>query len=288
MVGDPALRVGSTEARTGVPALLLHTGSGLAALGADKAFRPAVGRCSDHSSFTGAHTHSVLLLVLAVGATGVWVTRVGFLHYRDARGDEGALGDGVPGVSIETGADGHVAESIADGVDATYSGARIHTLVVDTSPVAGTVSVENTLGSAGKVGVTEVARDTLAGPRPLPRSALGVGSTGCRVARIDHLSRSDCGGGDHNPLTVSEGVPSEASRTSADRLVVLDIAFSIWSTGSGAGVDTPLVETGPVARALRVDGALRAAVGRYSDVVWLAGTGCHLVALPAGGEGSTG
>lgn len=213
----------------------------MAALRADKAFRPAVGRSSDHSNFTGANTHTVLLLVLAVGATRVGVTGVSLLHYRDAFGDEGALGDGVPSVSIETGADGHVAEGVADGVDATYSRAWIHTLVVDTGPVTRTVSVENTLRSAGKVGVTEVARDTLAGPGPLLGSALGIGSTGCWVAGINHFSRSDGGGGDHNPSTVSEGVPSKASRTSTDRLVVLDVAFSIWSTGSRAWVDTPLV-----------------------------------------------
>lgn len=69
--------------------------------------------------------------------------------------------------------------------------------------------------------------------------------------------------------------------------MLLDRADCIGSTGAGARINTPLIETGKVAGTLCVYGALRSAVGRHSDIVWLAGTGSHKATLSTGGEGAT-
>ena len=139
----------------------MHAGSSLATLRAHKALRSAVGRSSDHGDFAGADAYSVLLLVLAVGAARVGVAWITLLDDRHTGWNQRALGDGISGVAVETGTDGLVTESVADGVDTADSRTRVHTLVVDTGAVAGTVCVEHTLGSAGQVGVAEVTRNTV-------------------------------------------------------------------------------------------------------------------------------
>ena len=76
---------------------------------------------------------------------------------------------------------------ITDSIDTTDTRTGINTFIVDTSSVGGTVSVEDTLGSAGEVGVSEVARDASTGSGSGPGPALSVGATGCRVTRINDL-----------------------------------------------------------------------------------------------------
>ena len=68
------------------------------------------------------------------------------------------------------------------------------------------------------------------------------------------------------------------------------LTLSIGATGAGAGVNTPLPHTGSVVGTVRVDGALRSAVGRNSNVVGQTGAGsnssCQVILTL--GEGSTG
>ena len=163
MVGDPALGVVSTEAGAGISALLLDAGRGLRALRAHQTLRAAVGRLANHPTLAGTDAHSIALSELAVGAARVGVTGVNLLLHHISTGYESTLGDGVTGVAQETRADGLMSVGIAHGVDAAHSGAGVHTLVADTGPVGRAVIVGDTLGSAGQVGVTEVARNTGAG-----------------------------------------------------------------------------------------------------------------------------
>jgi hypothetical protein len=149
VVGDPTLCVGSAEAGAGVHAPLLHAGSRLAALGADQALWPTVGRGPDHGHFTGAHTHSVLFLVLAVGAARVGVTWIDVLRHGFTGRYQGALGDRVSGVAVEAGADGLVPQGVTDGIDATDARAGVNTLVVHAGTLAWTVVVVNTLRTTG-------------------------------------------------------------------------------------------------------------------------------------------
>ena len=69
--------------------------------------------------------------------------------------------------------------------------------------------------------------------------------------------------------------------------MVLHNTLCIWSTRSRAWVNTFFVETGFVAGTFCIDGAFWPAVGWHSDVVWLTSAGSNLIALSAGGEGST-
>ena len=160
VVGHPTLSVSTTETRARVPAGLLHAGSGLATLRAHQAFRSAVRWRAYHVSFTGADTHTILLLVLTVCSTWVGITGIKFFHNRHSSWYERALGDGISSVAIQTGADRLVPVSITDGIDTTHSWARINTLVVDTGSVSWTVGVHDTLRSAGQVRVTKVSWDT--------------------------------------------------------------------------------------------------------------------------------
>ena len=158
-----ALSVIATETRTWVPAGLLHAGGHLAALRAHQALGPAVRRRSNHVSFTGTDTHSVLLFVLTVRPTWVGITGIKFFNYRHSSWYERALCDGISSVSIQTSTDRLVSVGVTDGIDPTHSWAGINTLVVDTGSVGGAVSVHDTLRSAGQVGVSKVSWDTGAG-----------------------------------------------------------------------------------------------------------------------------
>ena len=274
MVGHPALRIDPTETRAGVLAALLHAGRGLTALRAHETLRPTVGRRADHPGLAGADTDSVTFSELTVGSAGVRITGVVLLRDGDPGGDESTLSDRVSRVSQETGADGLVTVGVADSVDATDSRAGVDTLVVDTGPVGGTVTVQDTLRSAGQVGISEVSWYTGAGSGSLLGPALSIGATGCWVAGINDGSLG--GGGGRDPPTLSERISIVSRRTSTYRVVVHHLTLGIGTTGSWTGVDTFLPDTGQVAGTVGVDGALGSAVGRNSDVVGQTGAGRHL------------
>ena len=219
---------------------------------------------------------------------GVGVAGVNLLHHWHAGGDESTLGDGVTSVAQETGADGLMSVGITHSVDAAHSRAGVHTLVADTGPVGGAVIVGDTLRSTGQVGVTKVARYTGAGACSLLRSTVGIGATRRGIAGVNNLCCPHSGDlGDESAL--SERVSVIAGGTSADGLVVDHLALSIGATGAGAGVNTPLPDAGSVIRTVWVDGTLRPAVGRNSNVVGKTGAGsnssCQVILTL--GEGST-
>ena len=224
--------------------------------------------------------------MLAVCSAGIRVTWVGLLNNWNSSGDKGALCDCITGVTIEAGADGHVTHRIANSIDTTHSGAGIDTLVVDTGSLAGAVSVENTLRSAGKVRVAEVASNAGTGTGPLAGSTLRIGSAGSWIAGVDNFNCSHSSCGDHNPSAVSEWVASVPGWTSAYGLVVLHHTLCIWSTRARAWVNTFFIETCLVAGTFCIDGAFWSAVGWHSDVVWLTSASSNLIALSAGGEGA--
>ena len=164
MVGDAALRVAAAQAGAGVDTFLGDAGGDLAALGAHQALWPAVGRGSDHVALAGAHAHSVLLLVLAIGAARVGITWVEVRFNGDSSGREVAFGDGVSLIAQQAGTDRLVAVGVAHSIDATNPWAGVHTLLVNTGTIHRAVVVDNTLGPTGKVGVSEVARYACTGP----------------------------------------------------------------------------------------------------------------------------
>ena len=149
MVSDPALSIRSTETRTGVPTLLLDTGSDLGTFRAHQTFRSAVGRRSNLVWLAGANTYTILFLLLAVRTTRIRITRVKFFIYRDTSGNQGTLGNGIPRVSIKAGTDGLVTNGVTDGIDATGSGTRVNTFVVLAGSVSWAVCIQHTLWSTG-------------------------------------------------------------------------------------------------------------------------------------------
>ena len=163
---------------------------------------------------------------------------------------------------------------VAYSVDATDSRAGVHTLVVHAGSVGRTVSVQDTLRSAGEVGVSEVSRNAGTGSGSLLGAALSIGATGCWVAGINYSSLG--GGGGRNPPALSERISIVSRRTPAYRVVVHHLTLRIRSTGPGTRVDTFLPDTGQVARTVGVDAALRPAVWRDSNIVGEAGAGRHL------------
>jgi hypothetical protein len=178
---------------------------------------------------TGANTHSILLFMLAVRPTWVGITWIKFFYDWNPGRYERALGDGIPCVTIETSAFRQVADGVANGIDPTHSRTRVHTLVVNTGSVGGTVCVHDTLWSAGKVRVSKVARYTGACSSPLLGTTLSVGPAWGRVTGIDSLSGSYSGLNDH-PSALAEGVSSEAAGTLAHWLVVDHLTNSIGTT----------------------------------------------------------
>ena len=278
VVGDTTLSVGSTQSRAGVSAGLLYAGRHLATLGADQALRPTVGRGTDHVSFAGAHADSVLFLPLAVGPTRVWFAR--FILGRD--GDSGrlqlALGDGVTGVAVETGADWLVPDGVADGVDATGSGTWVDTFVVDAGPVGGAVGVEDALGPTADIWVAKVSRQAGAGTSSLLGTALGIGSAGCWIAGVNYFGggRGSCL---HDLSALTERVSGVSWLALTDGLVVLDFADCVRTAGSRTGVNTLLVDAGFVTGTFGVDDALWSTVGRYSNIVGKAGTGTDIIGI---------
>jgi len=136
-----------------------------------------------------------------------------------------ALSDGISCVAVEAGTDGLVTKSIADGVDTTHSGTRVHTLAGDTGSLAWAVCVEDTLRSAGQVRATLLLA-TL-GVRTAGQGLAGVvGSTGLITPGMrEHRARV-------------------ALVTFADTVVVGSDALRIDSACSWVGVHT----RGPDAR----------------------------------------
>ena len=288
MVGHPAVGVVAAQAGAGVSALLLYAGSGLAALRAHETLGSAVRRLTNHPTLTAADAHTITLSELAVGAARVGVTRVNVLLHHIAAGCEGTLGDGVTSVAQETGADGLMSVGITHSIDAAHSRAWVDTLVAHTGSVGGAVIVGDTLRSAGQVGVTKVARYTGAGACSLLGSTVGIGSTRRWIAGINYLCCPHSGDL-RDESALSERVSIIAGGTSADGLVVDHLALSIGATGARAGVNTPLPDTGSVVWTVWVDGTLRPAVGRNSNVVGQTGAGsnssCQVILTL--GEGST-
>lgn len=132
-------------------------------------------------------------------------------------------------------------DSGAAGVVAAGPGAGVHTLLLDTGLVAGTLGIEDALGPTGRRG-PHIPSQTAASLMSVHLPAQSVGSTGRGHTRnVGSLYR-----GDHLGVlvTVVEGVATVALGTGADGVVVDHFAFSIGSTGARTGVDTLLLDAG--------------------------------------------
>ena len=103
-------------------------------------------------------------------------------------GLEPTCSEGVPNVSLQTRARGHVVQHLAHGVDPARAGAGVNTLVPLACFIRGTVGVDHTFRPAGHIGVAKVFRYTLAGGRSVSVLADSIATTGRRVARVHYLN----------------------------------------------------------------------------------------------------
>lgn len=169
-------------------------------------------------------------------------------------------------------AHGHMLTDFADGTDTTRTHTGIHTLVALAGLVAGTVCIEDTLGTTTHIGITLEFGQT----RTLSILADCIGATWRRIAGIvwywrcvDHRWWLWC--------TANEGITLVASGAAADGHVLYDIALCRDATRAGTRIATLLVEAGQVGGTVRVENTLRLAVGWCTIVTCQAGA--HSLAI---------
>jgi len=68
------------------------------------------------------------------------------------------------------------------GIQTTNTWTRVHAFLVDTRPVARTITVHHTLRTAATVRITKVLRQTSTGAGSVALTALGIGATGRGLA----------------------------------------------------------------------------------------------------------
>ena len=104
-----------------------------------------------------------------------------------------ALSRCVSDVTLQTRTFWNMIENITDGIDSAGSRARVFALGIDAGQAGRAISVEDALGSAGQVGVTEKPWQTFAGGCSAKLGAFGVVSTRGWVAGADLWFRGRCG-----------------------------------------------------------------------------------------------
>ena len=203
--------------------------------------------------------------MLAVGAAGVGVTGVQVHRSRGRRGNEGAGRGGVSFIARVAGTDGIVIPDCTRGMDSTGAGAGVSALLLHTGQVVGALCVDQTLGSAAHIGVTNVVRDASAGPGSLSCGALSIGTTRSGVAGVNDL-RS--GYDFRYEGTSRERVSSVTNWTVADGIVVDCSTSCIVTTCSNAWVTALVLDTSFVAWAFGIQDTFRSTVWRDTNVAW--------------------
>lgn len=200
--------------------------------------------------------------------------------------DDGALHEGVARGSGRTVAGGYVVADLANSSHATSTWTGINAFAALAGLVSGTVRVEDALWTTSHIGIAIKACQTRALPS---RTADGVGATRRGVALVAQWGSWRRGSG----LAADEGVALIAGWATADRRVVDDVARGTESARAGAGIATFLIDTRQMGGAVRINHALRLAIGWCSKVASQAGAH-SLIALGAAltkdatGRGNTG
>ena len=139
---------------------------------------------------------------------------------------------------------------LAVGIGATETWAGINTVEVPALFACRAVRVDDTLRSAGYVGVSKVVRDALTGTSRTSLGTDSIRSTGRRIAGIDYLSDwSWC----CNSVAGSERVSGVSRVTATCRSVIVDTAGGVSSTDSRTRIHTLLSDAGFVHRTFRIN-----------------------------------
>ena len=254
MVSDSAVGIDSTEARTGILTLSVDAGLVGGTVSVDLALGSAVGGRAKHLWKTVALTSAAnSSWRFTVGSTRIRITRILSHYWFWCRWRPSTGHKWISKVSLVADTQRDVIGNLAVGIGATETWARVNTMKISALFCSWTVCIDDTLRSAGDIGVSKVVWDTLARSCSVPLIAHSIAATWRWVAGVQPLS-DDWRGGD--PETVGERVPSVARVTGAGGGVSVDRAGGVCPAHPGAGVATLVVDAGQVRGALRVDGAL--------------------------------
>ena len=125
----------------------------------------------------------------------------------------------ITNIALVTDTHGDMIGHLTVGIGATETWAGINTVEVSALFACRAVRVDDTLRSAGNVGVSKVVRDALTGTSRTSLGADSIRSTGRREARIDNLCRNwQC----CNSGAESEWVSSVSWVTSTTWVVILN------------------------------------------------------------------
>ena len=168
----------ATCAGAGVPALLLHTGQVVGALGVDQTLWSAahIG-VTNVVRDTSASSCPLPCSALSISTARCRVAGIDDLGSGDDFRNERTSGERVSCVAHWTVTDGIVVDCSTSCIVATRSNAWVTALVLDTSFVAWTFGIQDTFRSTVWRN-TNVAWQTSAGLIAIDFSALGIGATG--------------------------------------------------------------------------------------------------------------
>jgi len=150
--------------------------------------------------------------------------------------------------------------------------------------MVGALSVDETLRSAAHIGVTNVLRDASAGSSLSPGSALCIGSTGGRIARVNRVRSDDCF---RDERTSRERITSVASWTVTDCIVVDCLTSGIVATGSNTGITALVLDTSFIAWAFGIQNTFRSTVWWGTNVAWQTSAGLIAIDFSALSIGAT-
>lgn len=184
MIQHLTLGIQATRAGTRITAMLLQAGQVQWTLRIACALR-TTGRGHSHKlGQARAHGLSIDLTALCIGSTWRGLARIGN-NTRWWRWHWHTLGKGIARHSCGAVAHGHMLMHLTDGIGATSTWTRIHTLLTNTSQVRSTFRAQDALGTATQSRITKVTWQTAA----LTLTADGVGTTWHTCAEIFCLHR---------------------------------------------------------------------------------------------------
>lgn len=129
-------------------------------------------------------------------------------------------------------------DNLALGILATCAWTGITALLIEAGAIRGTIRIDHTLGSTTLVGITKVFGQALTGAGTAAFLALGINSTGTRVAGLQDLN-----GCLPNWAALGKWISGETRFTQAHRGVAEDATVGIKSTETWTGIHTLLVDT---------------------------------------------
>lgn len=250
MVDDLAPGAYATGARAGVYTLQIRTCSISRTVRVSCALRATSGvRVSEIALDAGAAGSGVSVLALGVSCTRTWVARVhrARVYRLDNFRDLVTLSEGITVETLGALADGQVVPDGAPCIQSARPNTGVDTVLLGAGLGPPALVVDDTLWSTARRG-TNITTCTGAHRSDTKRLAGRVRPAGGGVAGVSRLRRRDCYS--WCLMALLERVAFVVDRASADGMMSDDTASGVDSAPARTRVHTPLVEAGPVLRAV--------------------------------------